>query len=211
MNILAHRGLWEKPFDKNSLDALGLALELGVGVETDVRDHNGILVISHDPCCGAGYTRLEDLFIRYNEIGSSNCLAINIKSDGLAAMLNRLLARYEISNYFVFDMSVPDLMDHVKNGNKVLARLSDYEPVSRLAEMVAGFWVDEYVSFRPSAEFLSRQIENQKIFAFVSKELHGSDHAPRWDYCWRLSSTYPKYDKFFVCTDLVREAKSYFK
>ncbi len=48
IEILAHRGIWNKKLKKNSLDALTLALDMGFGIETDIRDRNGVLVISHD-------------------------------------------------------------------------------------------------------------------------------------------------------------------
>lgn len=47
--ILAHRGLWREPAERNSLAALEAALAESFGVETDVRDLGGQLVISHDP------------------------------------------------------------------------------------------------------------------------------------------------------------------
>ena len=48
-NILAHRGLWFCEEEKNSSNALFKALDLGFGIETDVRDLCGELIISHDP------------------------------------------------------------------------------------------------------------------------------------------------------------------
>ena len=49
MQLLAHRGLWNRPEEKNSLQALTASFNLGIGVETDIRDCDGSLVISHDP------------------------------------------------------------------------------------------------------------------------------------------------------------------
>ena len=47
--ILAHRGLWVTDSEKNSKEAIALALSEGFGVELDVRDRNGGLIVSHDP------------------------------------------------------------------------------------------------------------------------------------------------------------------
>lgn len=48
IEILAHRGWWTSREDQNSLDALTRALTAGFGVETDIRDCAGRLVVSHD-------------------------------------------------------------------------------------------------------------------------------------------------------------------
>ena len=54
LEIIAHRGLWQdtkNPNDKsaqNTLKAFERAFEGGFGVETDLRDFAGQIVISHD-------------------------------------------------------------------------------------------------------------------------------------------------------------------
>ncbi|MGH2941268.1 MAG: phosphodiesterase, partial [Solirubrobacteraceae bacterium] len=49
MEPLAHRGLWLAPEQRNTLAAFYDAFEHGCGVEIDVRDLDGALVVSHDP------------------------------------------------------------------------------------------------------------------------------------------------------------------
>ena len=41
-------------------------------------------------------------------------LALNIKSDGISEILKKTLKKYSIKNYFVFDMSVPELIQYKK-------------------------------------------------------------------------------------------------
>ena len=48
MKILSHRGFWRKAAEKNKLVAFTHSFSLGFGTETDVRDFDGELVISHD-------------------------------------------------------------------------------------------------------------------------------------------------------------------
>ena len=48
MRILAHRGYWNKKVPSNSPLALKTALEKGFGLESDVRDYMGYMVISHN-------------------------------------------------------------------------------------------------------------------------------------------------------------------
>lgn len=47
MELLAHRGYWSNGIPGNSPEALKRALECGYGIESDVRDYDGTLVISH--------------------------------------------------------------------------------------------------------------------------------------------------------------------
>ena len=47
--ILAHRGIWSDSKSANHPEALTRALEMGFGIETDLRDRNCELVVSHDP------------------------------------------------------------------------------------------------------------------------------------------------------------------
>ena len=49
MIVLAHRGYWENIFEKNSELSIKKAFDKGYGIESDIRDFNKKLVISHDP------------------------------------------------------------------------------------------------------------------------------------------------------------------
>ena len=59
--ILAHRGFWTEPAEKNSREALERAFREGFGIETDIRDRNGALVVSHDPPVGDGLMSFDEL------------------------------------------------------------------------------------------------------------------------------------------------------
>ena len=48
MNIIAHRGFWRKEKEMNTSIAFSRAISSNYGIETDVRDCCGELVISHD-------------------------------------------------------------------------------------------------------------------------------------------------------------------
>ena len=80
-SILAHRGWWQKESEKNTPAALVRALSAGFGIETDIRDLNGELVISHDPPVDS-QTTANWLFNQYNKIKANGRIALNIKSDG---------------------------------------------------------------------------------------------------------------------------------
>ena len=48
MQVISHRGYWKTAAEKNTATAFARSFEMGFGTETDVRDLNGLLVISHD-------------------------------------------------------------------------------------------------------------------------------------------------------------------
>ena len=78
--ILAHRGYWRKPNEQNNISAIKLALQKGFGVETDVRDLNGNLVISHDPPKLKNIFDLASFCKLVVQTKSTARLALNIKS-----------------------------------------------------------------------------------------------------------------------------------
>ena len=48
LEILAHRGYWKLEKEKNTLYAFEKAFDKYFGIETDLRDAQGEIVISHD-------------------------------------------------------------------------------------------------------------------------------------------------------------------
>ena len=48
MKIIGHRGYWLQETEKNSEVAFYRSLQNGFGIETDIRDYCGKIVISHD-------------------------------------------------------------------------------------------------------------------------------------------------------------------
>ena len=107
IEVLAHRGFWSKEEDKNTLQAFKKAFDYGFGVETDLRDFCGKIVISHDMPKGNEIS-FEDLLIEMN--GRNLPLALNIKADGLGQEILKFLEKYNHSNYFTFDMSIPEMV-----------------------------------------------------------------------------------------------------
>jgi len=86
MQIIAHRGYWLYAAEKNSSVALSRALEHGFGIETDFRDLNGGLVVSHDvPVIGA--MKVDEFINLYKQYPVSAPMALNIKSDGLYPLI----------------------------------------------------------------------------------------------------------------------------
>ncbi len=130
MVILSHRGYWKEDSEKNTKAAFELSFILGFGTETDLRDRNGELVISHD-MANSNSIVAEEFFEIYTSLGRELPLALNIKADGLHQKLKTLLVKYEIKNYFVFDMAVPDGLNYLKQDFITYSRHSEYEPITQ--------------------------------------------------------------------------------
>jgi glycerophosphoryl diester phosphodiesterase len=129
MIVISHRGYWKKAHEKNLLIAFERSFSLGFGTEMDIRDYKGELVISHD-IADESCILVKEMLDIYNKYGGNLPLAFNIKSDGLQMKLKELLEKYDIENYFVFDMSIPDGLQYLKEDiilKKTIGRIRDIE------------------------------------------------------------------------------------
>ena len=208
MRILSHRGFWLEPSEKNTPGAFARSFRSGFGTETDIRDLDGGLVIAHDPPQRGAMTA-EDMLTLHGAIGPALPLAINVKADGLQAMTAALFDRFRLSEAFVFDMSIPDMLQWLKIGVPVYTRLSDIEPEPLLADRCAGIWLDGFHSDWWDAATIERQLEAGRRVCIVSPDLHGRDHQPVWD---RLATAgLIATDDVMLCTDYPQAAKEFFE
>lgn len=208
MKILAHRGCWDNKIKKNSITALRTALEKGFGFESDVRDYMQRLVISHNIADSDSYDA-EIVFKMLRERNDQFCFAINIKADGLKDLLYKYLGTYQISNYFLFDMSIPQMIEFHDMGLKFYTRQSEIEPVPNMYEEAIGIWMDCFGNNDwITKEILLNHIENGKEVCIVSPELHAKKDFKK---LWRKLKSYNiSTDKMIICTDYPDEAKEYF-
>ena len=188
MEHLAHRGLWQEPAEKNSRIAFERAFQAGLGVETDLRDHGGTVVISHDP---PGTTpepemTFEQFLHLYRAHDATGTLALNIKADGLSSEVLRLLTRFDLEEYFVFDMAIPDMLSYSKLGIRCFARQSEFETPLVFDHdptflSTAGIWLDSFSPIWYSTELVRDHLESGLDVCLVSPELHGRDQTAWWD------------------------------
>lgn len=203
---MAHRGIWTKPEEKNSLQSLNLSFDLGIGIETDVRDCDGRLVVSHDPPRASHSLQLDVLLQAYMAKPTRPVLALNIKADGLQVQLLDTLQRHGVENYFVFDMSVPDTLGYQRLQMPFAARISEYEPHNLLAASAKWIWLDAFHDEWYSVEAIQSWLEQGKYVAVVSPELHHRPHTTFWSDLLSLQAE----DRLYLCTDYVRNAQEYF-
>ena len=207
MNIISHRGYWKEKNEQNTLASFKKSFQSGFGVETDIRDSQNELVISHDIASGDDLL-LKDFFELYSEVGDNLPLAINVKSDGLQDRLLTLLKNYNVHNYFVFDMSVPDHYVYSKKNIKSFTRHSEIEPHPPLLKESKGVWLDQFIDDWVSVEVIERYIEMDKDVCIVSPELHGRDYNKAWEKYSKV--TFDSKNSIYICTDFPHLAKEYF-
>ncbi len=199
MKILCHRGYWKDATEKNSVAAFQRGFNLGLGTETDIRDCNGSLVISHDPAVDGALLFSEFLKLVPSEV----TLALNVKADGIVDQAVAELKKTNHKNYFFFDMSVPDMLNYLNKAEPVAIRLSEYEPfVSRLVAKTSMVWLDAFDDIWYDFELLNKMLKQGLEVIVVSAELHGRSHEQQWALLDRLKST----DRICLCTDLPEQA-----
>jgi hypothetical protein len=232
MKILEHRGGWfdhktkKLIYPSNSLEALSFSLKRLNGIETDVRDQNNHLVISHD-LPEEESLLLEDLFSFYRRFKGHTTIALNIKCDGLSFLLSNLIERYQIKSYFTFDMSLPETIKYCQAGLNFFLRYSDLEqsPMKAtpfLYSKCSGVVVDQFNYELPLVlkyRFVTKLLDDNKSICIISPELHFKNESNNsqldvWSqykklFCEMIEKGY-SLEKVFLCTDYPEEADSYF-
>ncbi|WP_256011169.1 hypothetical protein [Desertivirga xinjiangensis] len=209
MIVISHRGYWKEPNEKNTFKAFERSFSLGYGTETDIRDYMGQLVVSHDMPTSESIS-VDDLFSAYKKynIEKTAPLALNIKADGLQLPLMTKLEEYKINNYFLFDMSIPDLKVTVEVGLKSYSRLSEFETDLPFYGSIKGIWLDSFVHTWYTKGILTEHLKNSKQICIVSAELHRRDHLQQWNEL--LNIGIQEMENVILCTDLPEQASLYF-
>lgn len=209
MIVLSHRGWWKNDTEQNTETAFRRSFAMGFGIETDIRDFNGQLVISHDIATPDSMS-LSKFFRIYNEYKKNIPLALNIKADGLQGKLKHLLNEHKIKNYFVFDMSVPDGLGYVRNKINVFTRQSEIEPTPAFYSDALGVWLDEFERHWIDKEAFAFHFKNRKQVCIVSPELHKRERHEEWRNYKKICLSLQVSDEVMICTDYPEEAERFF-
>ncbi len=153
---------------------------------------------------------LKELFALYQKNSLNFCLALNIKADGLQIPLKKLLEEYKITNYFVFDMSVPDTLAYIDMGFKVFVRQSELEPKPCLYEKACGVWLDEFHTHWIDKSTIQFHLEQGKKICIVSPELHKRSFLKEWQEYKQIDAELNPKDSLMLCTDYPCKAKEFF-
>ena len=208
MIVLSHRGYWKVVNEKNKSLAFQRSFSLGYGTETDIRDYKGELVISHD-IADENSLSVKEMFDIYNKYDNSLPLALNIKADGLQLKLKDLISKYNITNYFVFDMSVPDGLQYLKQNIKSFTRESEYEKIASFYDDAYGVWLDEFQGHWIEKEVIRKHINNNKQICIVSPDLHKRDYKKEWQHYNDIEKELG-INNLMICTDYPEHAKEFF-
>ncbi|WJF90816.1 hypothetical protein QS306_03885 [Paraburkholderia bonniea] len=203
MKVLSHRGYWKVAQEKNTPEAFIRSVDLGFGTETDIRDVLGELVISHDPPRG-GQMSCADLIAQFEQ--QQLPLALNVKADGLAEQIRDAFSGTGI-DWFVFDMSVPDMKMHIKAGNPVFTRMSEVEQYPAWIDNADGVWLDSFGPEWYTAVDVRALLQRGLRVCIVSPELHGRCHTEFWSSLYSLKNE----EGLMICTDFPEECRDFFK
>lgn len=210
MKIISHRGYWLDESEKNQNLAFKRSFQLGFGTETDIRDSMGRLVISHDMPSGSeqGLDSFLALVANYSqELSLPLTIALNVKADGMANVLSNHLKRYQALDFFVFDMSVPDMRSYLSTSLPVFTRMSEAERIPAFLEQAEGVWLDSFDSEWYTVGVVEELLQAGKRVCVVSPELHGRPYKQLWSMLSKVSND----DRVILCTDKPEEALSFFR
>lgn len=203
--ILAHRGFWLSDSEKNTVEAFERAIQHGFGIETDLRDHNNSVVVSHD-CAGNEALSLEE-FLELFPDNYEGLMGLNVKADGISDLLKQSTVLTSLPNAFYFDMSIPETIRYMKAELPFAIRQSDFETVNeKLPSRQRITWLDAF----ESEWYLNA--DPQSIFAhankvvLVSPELHGREVGKAWD--WAKSAIQDR-RPLTLCTDFPLDLYNY--
>jgi hypothetical protein len=147
----------------------------------------------------------EYFFRLYTEYHTNACLALNIKADGLQDVMKHLLDAYDITNYFVFDMSVCDTMGYIEHKFKLISRVSEYEHELPFLSKSSGIWYDMFHTNTFNEQEIISYLSQKKELCIVSPELHNRKHLTSWEQYEKIKGY-----SLMLCTDRPMEANSYF-
>ena len=161
------------------------------GLEIDVRDHNEILVLSHDlpnEKCLSFEKFLES-------VNPNTMLLIDVKSTDIQQNLQEIITKFKIEHYFTFDWTTPDLLKAIKYNLNCAFRVSEYE--KEIIPQCEWVWVDSFHSIWYDEEYLKNLKKIGLKLALVSPELHNRSNEME-----RIREIIKKIDVEVICTDI---------
>lgn len=140
------------------------------GVELDLRDWGGEVVVQHDPFAGGEH------FADYLRDYRHGTMILNVKSERIEPRVLELVRAAGVSDYFFLDCSFPMVRWLIARGERrIAARFSEYEPAEAalaLAGEIDWVWVDCFRGMPLTDETYGRLKRHFKL-CVVSPELHG--------------------------------------
>lgn len=153
------------------------------GIEIDVRYHENTLILHHDPFHHheTNPQSLEELLQAWHHAGP---LILNIKTEGVERVCIDLMNKYQITNWFFLDLSMPYFAlytEYASEGNipgfsreNLCVRFSEREDIAYalgFAHKVAWVWVDCFTHLPLNANIAKKLRDAGFKICVVSPEL----------------------------------------
>ena len=154
----------------NTIEELKMVPE-EFGVEVDLRDSNGEIIMVHDPFMPG------EKFEEYLKHYKHKLIILNVKSERIEFKILELLKKFKVKDYFFLDCSFPMIYTLNKAGEKNIAiRFSEYEPIENVLaakDMVKWIWVDCFSKFPVDDDIYKKIKQTGLRTCLVSPELVG--------------------------------------
>lgn len=210
MIVISHRGYWKSLQEKNTEAAFIRSFQLDLGTETDLRDFNNEIVISHDIPDASCMTFQHMLELYKTHTRTSPPLALNVKADGLQEKVKETLEKMDIKNYFFFDMALPDSLAYYKRDLNAFVRYSEYETLNALYDISEGVWLDGFEKDVVEENLVQKILSDGKKVCIVSPELHKRDHLESWEKYKKFNDKLLSSPYLIICTDYPEECMEFF-
>lgn len=210
MIVISHRGYWKSLQEKNTEAAFIRSFQLDLGTETDLRDFNNEIVISHDIPDASCMTFQHMLELYKTHTRTSPPLALNVKADGLQEKVKETLEKMDIKNYFFFDMALPDSLAYYKRDLNAFVRYSEYESLNALYDISEGVWLDGFEKDVVEENLVQKILSDGKKVCIVSPELHKRNHLESWEKYKKFNDKLLSSPYLIICTDYPEECMEFF-
>jgi hypothetical protein len=141
------------------------------GIEFDIRDFSGGLIIQHDAFL-IGQPFIE--FIKF--CPSNKFYIINVKCEGIEEKIIEILHIYNINNYFFLDCNMPTINKLSKINTKIAGRISEYESIENIIKIynkITWVWIDVFSKFPITFDDYKILKKYNLKLCLVSPELQG--------------------------------------
>ena len=156
----------------NTIDQLKQLPE-NVGVEIDLRDEGGTLILQHDPF------KTGENFTEYCKEYKHRLMILNIKSERIESRVLEILKENNITEYFFLDSSFPMIYSLTQQGeNNVALRYSEVEGIDTIVNMkgkALWVWVDCFTKFPLDQKTAATLTNSGFKLCLVSPELQGRE------------------------------------
>lgn len=208
--VFAHRGLWkETGLEANSREAIVNAIRNSFSLETDIRDSDRRIVVSHEPAHSTStFLTLDFLLDELQARGNSQqMMALNVKADVLTLIEGEVLDKVkDLQNQlYFFDMSIPETLRYSRASMPFAIRASEYESITDIGDTVwpskpSAVWVDGFHDdwFLENSAASILKLADNFLLTIVSPELHGRD-STRFEAWFKKYA--PENKNLSVCTD----------